>query len=89
LAAAGMAGGRSPGRTFGPLVGLTAGVAVAEETGTEASDDVDGGSAALPPQAAATNVTTASRPVTPIRMGKSCLTPLTPRRGYDRSVDSS
>jgi hypothetical protein len=88
-----MAGGRSPGRTFGPLVaglvGLTAGVAVAEETGTEASDDVDGGSAALPPQAAATNVTTASRPVTPIRMGKSCLTPLTRRPGYDRSVDSS
>jgi hypothetical protein len=40
-----MAGGRSPGCTFGPLVaglvGLTAGIAVAEETGPEASDDVD------------------------------------------------
>jgi hypothetical protein len=89
-----MVGGRSPGRTFGPLVagvvGLAETLAVGDMTGPEAIDDLDGGWATpLPPHATATNVTTTSRPATPIRMGKSCLTPLTPRPRYDESVDNS
>ena len=73
-----MMGGRSPGRTLGPVVagpaGLDEGSAVGEETGTEAAEDVGDGLAAPPSQAAATNVTTTSRAATPIRIGKSCLT---------------
>ena len=75
-------GGRSPGRTLGPVVagpaGLDDGLAVGEETGTEVAEDVGDDLAAPPLQAAASNVATTSRAAKPIRMDKSCLTAPTP-----------
>ena len=53
-------GGRSPGRTLGPVVagpaGLDDGLAVGEETGTEVAEGVGDDLAAPPLQAVATNV---------------------------------
>jgi hypothetical protein len=87
-----MTGGRSPGRTLEPVVAgpvrLDDGLAVGEAVGPEVAENVDRGVECLP-QAAATNVTTTSRALTPIRIRKSCLIRPTPHPRSEQSVDSS
>jgi hypothetical protein len=66
------------------LTGLDEGAAV-----EGAAEKLGGGVGAPSPHAAATNVTTTSKPATPIRIRKSCLTSVAPHLGFHRSVDSS
>jgi hypothetical protein len=73
----------------GLLLGLEEGAALEGAAVTDATEELCGGVPARPPHAAATNVTTTSKPATPIRIRKSCLTSVAPHLGFHRSVDSS
>jgi hypothetical protein len=93
LAAAGMTGGFSPGRTLGPVVtgpdGVGEGVGLGDAEGDDTVGELGGGFAAPLSHAATANAATASAPAIPIRMRRSWLTTQTPHLCSNRPVDNS